>query len=83
MKISKGVITVHLKDLLKNLNHSKSTNSEFETITTFLCSKISFITIYMNPYIIEMPSFKYESLVRAEIINFLFNLIFDDVLLLY
>ena len=39
MKISKGVITVHLKDLLKNLNHSKSTNSEFETITTFICKK--------------------------------------------
>ena len=39
---------------------------------------ISFITIYMNAYIIEMPSFKYESLVRkvhTEIINFLFNLI--------
>ena len=32
----------------------------------------------MNAYIIEMPSFKYESLVRkvhTEIINFLFNLI--------
>ena len=50
MKISKGVITVHLKDLLKNLNHSKSTNSEFETITTFIgFHSLQFTLILTSP----------------------------------